>query len=64
MFYLPFRYYAMSTSCVLRVTSTYSLDAGGRSPVTCTVYAEDEGDHTATASLIITIGLTIIYVFV
>ncbi|KAH3846991.1 hypothetical protein DPMN_089302 [Dreissena polymorpha] len=46
----------MTTACVIKVTSVYSLDAGLTSPVVCNLTAVDTGAHTATATLTITIG--------
>lgn len=48
-------YFAMNTACKVRVSSSYSLDAGLSNTVTCTVTAVDKGAHTATTTLIINI---------
>ncbi|XP_052273310.1 protocadherin Fat 4-like [Dreissena polymorpha] len=48
-------YFTMTTACVIKVTSVYSLDAGLTSPVVCNLTAVDTGAHTATATLTITI---------
>lgn len=59
-----FRYFSITTSCNMFVSSLYKLDDLLPTSITCIVTAKDSGGNTGTTTVVITIGKILYICFI